>query len=167
MDHTVDDIDTMMEFIFPDKEINDTHNMLFLSALVTLQALVKYKGVRCTHSLIYTNTIQEAETVNEFVRLIIQHGLVDNIPAAIYHQALHSRITTDIETELKRFRQSEYGIVPCAYLLSEGFDMVELDAGHDRLANARTRSYCAVYLTTQPERCRESGKASHGDASDN
>ena len=128
MDHTVDDIDTMMEFIFPDKEINDTHNMLFLSALVTLQALVKYKGVRCTHSLIYTNTIQEAETVNEFVRLIIQHGLVDNIPAAIYHQALHSRITTDIETELKRFRQSEYGIVPCAYLLSEGFDMVELDA---------------------------------------
>lgn len=129
MDHRVDDLDEMIDMVFPDKHIDDRFNTLFLAALVTLKAMVKYRDEeRCTHTLVYTNTIEEAMVVDECIAEIIRRNIIPNLPNKIYHKALHSKSTENIYEELCKFKQSNFGIVPCAYLFSEGFDMVELDA---------------------------------------
>lgn len=129
MDHDADELDRIIEQVFPDKLIDDRFNTLFLAALVTLEAMVKYREEdRCTHTLVYTNTIEEANTVDKCIAEIIRRNIIPNLPKEIYHNALHSNTTKHINDELRQFKQSSFGIVPCAYLFSEGFDMVELDA---------------------------------------
>jgi predicted helicase len=130
MDHDANDLDRIIEWVFPDKLlIDDRFNTLFLAALVTLEAMVKYSEEdRCTHTLVYTNTIEEANAVDECIAEIIRRNIIPNLPKGIYHNALHSKSTKNIDDELRKFKQSPFGIVPCAYLFSEGFDMVELDA---------------------------------------
>ena len=129
IDHNANEVDTMMESLFPEKRIDDTFNMLFLSALVTLKSMVKYEEEQtCTHFLIYTNTIEQAQIVDECVQFIIENEILQCLPSQLYHKALHSKTKENVKDELKTFKASPYGIVSCAYLLSEGFDMKELNA---------------------------------------
>lgn len=129
MDHDVNEVDAMIELVFPDKPTDDTFNTLFISASVTLEAIVKYREEgRCTHTLIYTNTIEEAECVDMCVSEILKRKLISGLPTCIYHKALHSRCAESVPDELSKFRASAFGVVSCAYLFSEGFDMNELDA---------------------------------------
>ena len=126
-DHNANTVDAMIDRLFPDEEIDDAHKQLFLSALLALKAMVQYAGERCTHTLIYTNSIEEADRVNDCLSLIIRHRLIDGIPCSVYHASLHSN-TPSLSAAIDSFRTSEFGIVPCVFLFGEGFDMVELDA---------------------------------------
>jgi hypothetical protein len=129
MDHREEEVDTMMEELFPDKPIDDDFNQLFLSTLITLKTIVKYVAV-CgvgTHFLIYVNTIEQADTIDSIVQFILEKQILHGIPSTLYHKALHSRCVCDVEQELATFKASAYGIVACAYLLSEGFNMPELN----------------------------------------
>ncbi len=130
MDHDADEVEEMIATLYPNRRRDDDDFIhLFLSALVTLKALVFYREQgRCTHNLIYTNTIEDANLVDECINDIITHSLLERIPADIFHKALHSQSEGTLQEDLDAFKAAAYGIVPCAYLLSEGFDMAELDA---------------------------------------
>jgi predicted helicase len=76
-----------------------------------------------THQLIYTNTIKDADLVNEYIKEIIDSGIIDidNIKENLYHKSLHSGINSkEIKKEIEKFEKSKYGIIPCVQIFGEG-----------------------------------------------
>lgn len=76
-----------------------------------------------THQLIYTNSIKDANLVNEYISEIIDTGIIDidNIKENLYHKSLHSGINSkEIKKEIEKFENSKYGIIPCVQIFGEG-----------------------------------------------
>jgi len=116
IENTLDEINNIINKLnIKNIELNKS---LFISSFMTLKAMTQYNNI--THGLIYTNTIQNADIVNEYINQLIK---LFNIPKdTIYNNSLHSHSSNDTETEHMKFNNSKYGIISCVYKFGEGFD---------------------------------------------
>ena len=168
IDHTREEVDKLLHDVFGTTTPAPRQYLLFLSAYVTLRALYNNNGLPArelayqpSHALIYTNTIAEANTVHKYLQLLLDHPtlFVDWKTGDVYINALHSRTPDSVPDEIQTFRESARGIVACAFLFSEGFDMPELDTvtiaapmhSHPRIVQSLLRPN-RLY-TAQPRKC--------------
>ena len=100
---------------------------LFICCYMTLKAIESFKGI--THTLIYTNTISDADLCNEYIKIILDYDII-NIPKnEIYYNSLHSKKQNyDIKNSLELFEKSIYGIICCVQIFGEGVDCPILDS---------------------------------------
>jgi predicted helicase len=97
---------------------------LFLAAFMTLKSMVKYSDL--THVLIYANTTTNADYVDNYVRLIVQSGMIP-LPN-VFHCSMHSHQTMDyIHMKKQQFSQSSHGIISCVYMFGEGYNEPKLN----------------------------------------
>lgn len=95
---------------------------LFLAAYICLKSTLQYKNF--THTLIYTNSIESANLVNNYIEILIEKNVFNIIRNDIYNKSLHSKIS--LKNQLNNFIKSKYGIISCVYLFGEGFNLPKL-----------------------------------------
>ena len=98
---------------------------LFFSAFMTLKSIETYDDL--THVLIYTNSIENALIVKQYIDIILDTNKLQIDKTNFYNKELHSKTNTSLETEIETFRKSKYGIIPCVYIFGEGFDLPKLN----------------------------------------
>ena len=84
-----------------------------------------------SHLLIYTNTIKDANLVDDYITQIIDAGIIDidDIKEKLYHKSLHSGVNArDIKKEIEKFENSKYGIIPCVQIFGEGVNCPKLNS---------------------------------------
>lgn len=113
-----------------DAIINSLHIMvsnkeLFISTFMCLKSFIKY--IDFTHILLYTNNMNDAELAKQYINDILKSNILPFTTQQLYNNALHSKNCNNIETELKLFRQSKYGIISCVYMFGEGFNEPKLN----------------------------------------
>ena len=84
-----------------------------------------------SHLLIYTNTIKDANLVDDYITQIIDAGIIDivDIKENLYHKSLHSGVNArDIKKEIEKFENSKYGIIPCVQIFGEGVNCPKLNS---------------------------------------
>jgi ERCC4-related helicase len=59
--------------------------------------------------------------------LILDTNKLNIDKSKFYNKELHSKTTGSLDTEIKKFRESKYGIIPCVYIFGEGFDLPKLN----------------------------------------
>jgi predicted helicase len=96
---------------------------LFLAAYMTLKSIIQYSKLK--HVLIYTNTTNSADLVENYIEIIIQSKIID-IGNNYYNKSLHSGNTNNINSEIKKFINSPIGIISSVYIFGEGFDCPSL-----------------------------------------
>ena len=117
-----------IDFIINKLKINSINKDLFISTYMSLKSLSSEKYNNLSHILIYTNTTENANLVNDYIKIILEKNIIsllnnDNL----YYNSLHSKNNFDLKTELHKFKQSKYGIISCVYLFGEGFNLPELN----------------------------------------
>ena len=117
-----------IDFIINKLKINIDNKDIFLSTYMSLKSLSSEKYNNLSHILIYTNTTDNANLVNDYIKIILEKNIIsllnnDNL----YYNSLHSKNNFDLKTELDKFKQSKYGIISCVYLFGEGFNLPELN----------------------------------------
>ena len=117
-----------IDFIINKLKINSVNKDIFISTYMSLKSLSSEKYNNLSHILIYTNTTDNANLVNDYIRIILDKNIIpllnnDNL----YYNSLHSKNNFDLKTELDKFKQSKYGIISCVYLFGEGFNLPELN----------------------------------------
>ena len=119
----ISNIDTIIEKL----EIPniDLYKQLFLSAYLSLRSINTNEGL--SHLLIYCNSIEKADLVSQYIEQLITLDEFENLRENIYYESLHSNIKKTIKSELKDFKTSKYGIIPCVYIFGEGFDLPKLN----------------------------------------
>lgn len=123
-----DDIDALIRNL----QIEHANKDLFLSAYMSLKSIEKYSSGRSgilTHMLLYTNTTEDADLVNQYIHQIMECRLVSFAPTDLYAKSLHSNIEDKIclDTELDQFKRSRFGIISCVYMFGEGVNIPELN----------------------------------------
>lgn len=106
-------------------EVPIDNKELFLSAFMTLKAITILKTL--THILIYTNSIQNAILVNEYIKLILKSNMFDIETTQLLNMVLHSKSSANKKDVINKFKQSKYGIISCVYMFGEGFDLPKLN----------------------------------------
>jgi superfamily II DNA or RNA helicase len=107
-----------------DKNID---NNLFVSCYLTLKALVSNQFPILKHLLIYTNTTENSDKVIKYINFIINFKKFNTFfKERLYLVSLHSNNKKAISNEIKKFEESEYGIISCVYILGEGFNLPKL-----------------------------------------
>ena len=98
---------------------------IIISAYMTLKSFEKYPNL--THSLLYTNTIEDAEFAEICIDLILNMNVLRIRKEDLYNKALHSKHIRNLEEEVDKFKRSSYGIISCVYIFGEGFDLPKLN----------------------------------------
>jgi predicted helicase len=100
-------------------EITNKH--LFICCYMALKSLCKYPNI--THTLIYTNTINDANLCYEYIKVILSYKIININTKDIYYTSLHSKINnTIIKNSLKSFETAKFGIICCVQIFGEGVD---------------------------------------------
>lgn len=112
--------------------------LLLVSCFMVLKAMdCGLEGV--SHLFLYTNTTAEAELAKQYIEKLLEYNEQQkrtNKPLLfsrltgdqLYNRALHSRIYgLKLKTEVEKFKRAKYGIIPCVYIFSEGFNCPKLN----------------------------------------
>jgi len=97
---------------------------LFLSCISSIKSAETYHNLN--HILLYTNNKVEAKLCEKYIDDILSKGYYKLNKTNTYNKALYSGIK-DLKTQIEYFTKSQYGIIPCIYIFSEGFDLPELN----------------------------------------
>ena len=119
--NTLQEVNTIIKNL----QIAISNKDLFFSAFMTLKSIEKYDDL--THVLIYTNSIENAKIVKQYIDLILDTNKLNIDKSKFYNKELHSKTTGSLDIEIKKFRESKYGIIPCVYIFGEGFDLPKLN----------------------------------------
>lgn len=119
--NTKDDIDIIINSL----KLNITNKDLFISCYMCLKSLDIYTDL--THVLIYANTTEDAELCKSYIDELLKLNIVAISKNDIYNNALHSRNSHDLEGEINKFKNTQYGIISCVYIFGEGFDLPKLN----------------------------------------
>jgi len=111
-----------------DKKI--TNQNLFISVYMLLKSFtINYNNYSpLTHSLLYTNTIEDAKLANNYINEILNLNIIDIDSKDIYFKDLHSQNTKDINTAIKEFESFKYGIISCVQIFGEGVNCIKLNS---------------------------------------
>lgn len=117
----IKDNNIFIDLIFANDNI--TNKNLLLSCYLTLEALHKTDGL--SHILLYTNSCENSDLANQYIKKILDKKLFNIKINDIYYNALHSKNNdiNNLEHELNRFKLAKYGIISCINLFGEGFDI--------------------------------------------
>lgn len=102
--------------------INDE---LLMAALMGIKSFTLYTCI--SHLLLYCNTIAEADIVAQYIKTLLRH--IDEINSDdLYCMPIHSNTIShnahgDFDTIIDKFKNSKYGILPCVYMIGEGFNL--------------------------------------------
>jgi len=96
------------------------HKELFLSAYMCLKSLEIYDDL--THMLNYTNNIQNAIIVENYINQLLDKNIFELDKNEIYNKSLNSKCKLNLEKEINEFKNKTYGIISCVYLFGEGFN---------------------------------------------
>ena len=119
----ISNIDAIIEQLeIPNIEI---YKQLFLSAYLSLRSINSNPGL--THLLIYCNSIEKANLVSEYIENLITLDEFVNLRENIYFKSLHSNSKEILKTEVNKFKNFKFGIIPCVYIFGEGFDLPKLN----------------------------------------
>ena len=151
-----EDIDALLSNL----QIENANKDLFLSAYMSIKSIEKYSTGRAgalTHMLLYTNTTEDADRVNQYIHQIVEYThtgengkparLVSFEKSDLYAKSLHSN-TEDklsLESEIQNFVDSRFGIISCVYMFGEGFDLPKLN-GVCIASNMRSEIRVVQYL---------------------
>lgn len=100
----------------------DYHD-LFLSAFMVLKSIVKYDDL--THIVLYTNSIEDAIIVKDYIDEILSKNIFDIDD--IYNEALYASNKIDLVKEVNTYKTSKIGIISSVYIFGEGFDLPKLN----------------------------------------
>ena len=102
---------------------------LFICVYLTLKSLTIFKKNSPSHILIYTNEIKDAELAKNYIKEILNYGIIDINPDDLYYNSLHSQVENPkiIEEGLKEFQKKKYGIISCVQLFGEGINCPVID----------------------------------------
>lgn len=137
-------------------QLKPTNPALFTSTYMCLKSLSLYSTL--THILLYTNTIEESNLANEYIRQLLETPEFEYLNG-MYHKSLHSKSKEDIDVETKEFRASHCGIICCAYIFGEGVDLPELN-GVCVACNMQSEIRIVQYLL-RPNRKHNEGKIAY------
>lgn len=128
-----DDVDAILARL----NIERANKDLFLSAYMSVKSIEKYsaegRAGKLTHMLLYTNTIEDADLANQYIRQIVEYTHANERgsfnPSDLYAKSLHSNRDQKIclKTELAEFTRSRFGIISCVYMFGEGVNIPELN----------------------------------------
>ena len=116
-----DEVDNIISSL----RINVSNKKLFMSCYMCLKSFALYKDL--SHVLLYTNTIDDADLATKYISELLELDIVSIKKDDIYNNALHSKNCRDLETEINKFKNAIYGIIPCVYIFGEGFDLPKLN----------------------------------------
>ena len=116
-----------VEDIIAHFDIRIEDHELFISAYMCLKSIEKYKG-KITHTLLYTNKIEQAKLANYYIEQILDIGICSIDKKDIYTNALHSENSPNLKKEVDKFKNSKYGIISCVHIFGEGFDLPKLNS---------------------------------------
>jgi hypothetical protein len=102
---------------------------LFICVYLTLKSLTIFKENSPSHILIYTNEIKDAELAKNYIKEILNYGIIDINPDDLYYNSLHSQLENPkiIQEGLKEFQNKKYGIISCVQLFGEGINCPIID----------------------------------------
>lgn len=103
----------------------DLNYELFISCYMTLKSIVKYKDL--THILLYTTTIDDANQSSKYIDAILSTNIIGISKEQIYCVSLHSKSNINFDSELTKFKNSQFGIIPCVNCFGEGVDIPRLN----------------------------------------
>ena len=106
-------------------QINVSNKEIFMSSYMNLKAFEKYP--KLTHTLLYTNTTQDAELAKKYIDDILNMNILTIRSEDVYNKALHSKNSRNLEEAVDKFKRAPYGIVSCVYIFGEGFDLPKLN----------------------------------------
>lgn len=113
--NTDEEIDDIIEKL----NIDVTNRELFITSYMCLKSFDKYSDL--THILLYTNNTEDAELAKKYI------DEISNLDNSLYNKALYSKNCRNIKTEVDKFKDCLYGIIPCVYIFGEGFDLPKLN----------------------------------------
>lgn len=125
--------DDQINYIINKVSIPIMNKDLFLSSYMALKSIESYD--KLSHILIYTNTIEDANLVENYINSILNANICSINKNDIYNKALHSNsldrtdstMSISLEKEINIFKKYKYGIIPCVYIFGEGFDLPKLN----------------------------------------
>jgi len=108
------------------RELNITDiskQRLFLSAYTAIKTL---QNNQAHHLLVYCNTIENANIINQYINLLIEHKYfeIDDMYYSIYNSKQNKKLRSEI---LTIFEKAKCGILVNVYCLGEGYDLPLLD----------------------------------------
>ena len=120
---------------------------IFTSCFMYLKSIEKYSDL--THLLLYTNTTKDAEIAKKYIdellnyneKIYLKEEIINYKKSIkeqinklfpfrkndIYNNALHSKTSNNLDSELYKFENMPYGIISCVYIFSEGFNKPKLN----------------------------------------
>lgn len=90
-----------------------------------LKSFEKYNDL--THLLLYTNTTDDAELSKKYINEILSLNILSIPKEKIYNNSLHSKNCNDLDNEVYKFKNTDFGIISCVYIFGEGFDLPKLN----------------------------------------
>jgi superfamily II DNA or RNA helicase len=122
--NTEDEVKNIISSI--NKSLLDISNKkLFLACYMCLKSMVKHTDL--THILLYTTTIDDAEKASKYIEAILLTNIISIPKEQIYFCSLHSKSNNDFESEVSKFKNSPFGIIPCVNCFGEGVDIPKLN----------------------------------------
>jgi len=120
---------------------------IFTSCFMYLKSIEKYSDL--THLLLYTNTTKDAEIAKKYIdellnyneKIYLKEEIINYKKSIkeqinklfpfrkndIYNNALHTKTSNNLDSELYKFENMPYGIISCVYIFSEGFNKPKLN----------------------------------------
>ena len=118
--------ESQIDYIISQLTIQITDRNLFLSAYMAIKSIELYE--KLTHILVYTNTISDADLIQDYINSILDSAITSIDKEDIYNKSLHSKSDSKgFKNEVDAFKNSKYGIIPCVYIFGEGFDLPQLN----------------------------------------
>lgn len=111
--------------IISNLRLNIINKEIFISCYMCLKSFEKYNNL--THLLLYTNTIQDAELSKKYIDDILSLNILSISKEKIYNNSLHNKNCNDLDSEIGKFTETYYGIIPCVFKIGEGFDLPKLN----------------------------------------
>jgi superfamily II DNA or RNA helicase len=121
--NTENDVDEIISSL----KLNVLNKELFISCYMCLKSFEKYSGL--THLLLYTNTTEHAELSKKYINELLSLNILSISKNRIYNNSLHSKNCNnlDLDMEVKKFKNTDYGIISCVYIFGEGFNLPKLN----------------------------------------
>ena len=119
--NTEDEVDEIVSSL----RLDIINKEIFISCYMCLKSFEKYNDL--THLLLYTNTTQDAELSKKYIDDILSLNILSIPKEKIYNNSLHSKICNNLDIEVCKFKETNYGIISCVYIFGEGFDLPKLN----------------------------------------